>query len=114
MQNIKIIKNKSIGTIKQIFHKLESLKLGRYYLEVGMLFLNVMLRSTILYACETYYNLKESEVRQLERIEETYMRKLVETGRGCPINQLYLELGQVSARFHIMRQWLFFLKHILN
>ena len=85
MQNIKIIKNKSIGTIRQIFHQLKSLKLGKYYFEVGLLFLNVMLRSTILYACETYYNLKESKVRQLERIEETYIRKLVNTTRGCPI-----------------------------
>ena len=114
MQNIKIIKNKSIGTIRQIFHQLKSLKLGKYYFEVGLLFLNVMLRSTILYACETYYNLKESEIRQLERIEETYMRKLVNTTRGCPIIQLYCELGQVPARFHIMKQRLNFLKYILN
>ena len=73
-----------------------------------------MLRSTILYACETYYNLKESEVRHLERIEETFMRKLVQTARGCPINQLYLESGHFPARFQIIKQRLFFLKYILN
>ena len=73
-----------------------------------------MLRASILYACETYYNLKEIETRQLERIEESYMRKLVETSKGCPINQLYLELGHIPARFDIMKQRLFFLKYILN
>ena len=53
-------------------------------------------------------------MRQLERIEETYMRKLVQTAKGCPINQLYCELGQMPARFHIMKQRLLFLKYILN
>ena len=42
------------------------------------------------------------------------MRKLLETGRGCPINQLYLELGQIPARFQVIKQRLFFLKHLLN
>ena len=42
----------------------------KYYFECGMLFMNVMLRSSILYASETYYNLKENEIRQLERVEE--------------------------------------------
>ena len=114
MANISVIRNKSIGTIRQIFDKLKSLKLGKYYFEVGILFQKVMLRSSILYACEVYYNLKECEIRHLERIEETYMRKLVETTKGCPINQLYLELGQTPARFDIIKQRLFFLKYVLD
>ena len=114
MENIKAIKNKSIGTIRQIFNKLKSLKLGKYYFEVGIIFLRIMLRTSILFACETYYNLKENEVRHLERIEESYMRKLLETSKGCPIIQLYLELGHIPARFDIMKQRLFFLKYILN
>jgi hypothetical protein len=47
-----------------------------------------MLRSSILYACETYYNLKETEIRQIEMIEESYMRRLLKTTKGCPINQI--------------------------
>ena len=76
--------------------------------------MNIMLRPSILYACETYYNLKESEIRQIERIEENYMRRLFKTSKGCPINQLYLELGQIPARFEILKLRLLFLKYILN
>ena len=76
--------------------------------------MNVMLRTSILYACETYYNLKEQETRQLERIEENFMRQLLKTSKGCPISQLYSELGQVPARFDILKIRLFFLKDILN
>jgi hypothetical protein len=114
MANIQMLKKKSIGTIRKIFTKLDSLKLKNYYFEVGMIFMNVMLRSSILYASETYYNLKETELRQIERIEEGYMRRLLQTARGCPISQIYLELGQAPARFDIFKLRLLFLKYILN
>ena len=73
-----------------------------------------MLRSSILYASETYYNLKETELRAIERIEENYLRQLLKTTRGCPISQLYLELGHQPARFEIFRRRLLFLKNILH
>ena len=65
MVNITAMKNKSIWIIRKIFAKLDSLHLKKYYFECGIIFLNVMLRSSIFYACETYYNLKETEVRNL-------------------------------------------------
>ena len=60
------------------------------------------------------YDLKERELRILERIEENFMRKLLQTRASCPIVQLYLELSQIPARFAIMKSRLFFLKSILN
>ena len=59
--NILVIRNKSIGTIRKIFTKLNSLNLRKYYFECGLIFMNVMLRSSIVYSSETYYNLKENE-----------------------------------------------------
>ena len=82
MVNINAMKKKSIWIIRKIFTKLDSLHLKKYYFECGMIFLNVMLRSSIFYACETYYNLKETELRQLERIEEGFLRKMFKTSRG--------------------------------
>ena len=99
---------------KRIFDRLNSLNLKQYFFEVALIFLNVILRSSILYASETYYNLKEIEIRTLERIEEQFLRKLLKTGRGCPISQLYLETGQIPARFAVMKLRCLFLKSILN
>ena len=59
MKNINDKKNKSIGIIKKIFNKLDSLNLRKYFYECGIIFLNVMLLSSILYTSEKYYNLKE-------------------------------------------------------
>ena len=61
-----------------------------------------------------YYNLKENELRTLERIEEEFLRKLLKTGRGCPVSQLYLETGHVPARFAVMKLLCLFLKSILD
>jgi hypothetical protein len=61
-----------------------------------------------------YYNLKENEVRQIERIEEGYMRRVFDTTRGCPITQLYFELGQIPARFEVQKMRLLYLKYILE
>ena len=57
-----------------------------------------MLRSTILYGCESYYNLKETEVRQLEMIEEGFLRKLFKISGGCPLSQLYIESGLIPDK----------------
>jgi hypothetical protein len=103
-----------MANIREIFTKLNSLNLQNYYFECGLIFMNIMLRSSILYACETYYNLKETEIRQIERIEESFMRQLLKTKRGCPIKQMYLELGQIPARFDILKLRLFFMKYILS
>ena len=81
--------------MRNLFAKLESLHLKKYYFQGAIIFLNVILRSSILYACETFYNLKETEIRQLERIEEGFLRKLFQTSTGCSLAQLYLESGHI-------------------
>ena len=81
--------------IRTTITKLKSLNLKRYYFECAVILMNVMIRGSILYACEMYYNLKETELRQIERIEESYMRQILKTTKGCPITELYLSLGQI-------------------
>ena len=114
MANISEIKKKSIWIIRKIFTRLESLHLKKYFFESGIILLNVMLRSSILYASETYYNLKEIEIRNLERIEEGFLRRMFQTSSGCPTAQLYLESGHVPARYAIKQTRLLFLKTILE
>ena len=114
MVNIIALRNKSIGVIRTIMTKLERLSLRKYYFECAIIFMNSILRGSILYASDTYYNLTESQLRSIERIEETYLRKVLKTTKGCPIVQMYLEMGQWPARFEIQKLRLLFLKSILQ
>ena len=69
---------------------------------------------SISYAAETYYDLEERELREIERIEECFLRKLFKTSKSCPIMQLYLSAGVIPARFQIMQMRIMFFKDILN
>ena len=53
-------------------------------------------------------------MRHIERIEEGFLRQVLKTSKGCPIVQLYLEVGQVPARFECQKIRLLYLKNILN
>lgn len=48
-----------------------SLNLSEYYFECGIILMNSILRGSILYASDMYYNMKETELRQIERIESS-------------------------------------------
>ena len=100
--------------IRTIMTKLEKLKLRQYFYECAKIFMNVILRGSILYAGECYYNLTENQLRRIERIEEKFLRKIFKTSRSCPIVQMYLEFGQYPARFELRKMRCLFLKQILN
>ena len=88
--------------------------LGRYTVECGFIYLNSILRGSILYATETMINIKEEDFRHIEQIEEDQMRKLFDTDKSCPIHLMYLEAGQTPARFQIKRMILVLYQYILQ
>ena len=113
--NIKNIMSKQkrwFGIIRDIKCLLTGL--GKYTFEGGMIYTKSLLRSSILYAAETMYNIKENEMRNLERIDENMLRQLFKTGNGCSIYQLYFESGQLPARYQIKRMKLVFYRYILT
>ena len=104
--------NKAIGTKKQIMNMVK--ESGKYTIECGFIYLNSLLRGSILCGAEAMINMKEDDYRKIEQIEEDQMRLLFETDRSCSIHLMYLESGQVPARFQIKRMGLNFYHYILN
>ena len=60
LENIKAMEKKAIGVMRTIFSKLEKLRLRQYFYECSKIFMNVILRPTILYASKSYFNLTET------------------------------------------------------
>ena len=83
------MKDKSIGIIRKLFNMLESLKLQKYYHECALIFLNVMLCSSIMYAFETYYGLSDHQIRRIERKEEEFLKKSFKTSKQKFILKVY-------------------------
>ena len=76
--------------------------------------MNSLLRSSVLCAAETYYNLTERNLRMIEMIEDECLKKILDTKKTCTTSLLYLETGQLPARFQIQVMQLNFLKYILH
>jgi len=112
--NIKARVGKSIGSSKSIFLKLDSMYLGRYYFESAKTLMLSILRSGLIYSSETYYDLTEIDLRDLERAEESFLRQLFKQAKGCPISQFYLEMGIYPIRFEIIKSRLLYLQYILK
>ena len=105
-------RNRSFGTQKQIENMVRDLE--KYTLECGLIYLNSLLRNSILYGAEAMLNIKENDFRQLEQIEEEQLRLLFKTDRSCPIHLMYLETGHTPARFQIKRMQINMFQYILK
>ena len=115
MPNIAHKRNKSIDTQKQILKLVKLVKpLGVYTFESAVIYMESLLRSSILYASETMNNVKEIEFRALEAIEEAVLIKNFQTSRSCSRHLLYMEAGVTPARFQVKRQMLTLLQYIIQ
>ena len=111
-KNIIHKQNKSFGTKKQIMNMVSDL--GKYTIECGFIYLNSLLRGSILYGAKAMIDMKEKDFRKIEQIEEDQMRLLFDTTLNCSLHLLYLESGQVPARFQIKRMQLNMYQYILK
>ena len=72
-----------------------------------------LLISSWLTNSELWYNLTLSDIRELESVDEVLLRKVLECPMSTAEEMLYLELGVIHIRFHIMIRRLNFLQYIL-
>ena len=113
-KNILSRRNKGIGIVNQIFCMLDGTCYGPHVFEVGLLFRKSFLINSILTNSESWYGVKYEEIDLLEQVDEMFIRKLLEVGKSCPKEMLYLETGAWPIRFIIMSRRLMFLHYIMN
>ena len=101
-RNIEARKGKGLGAINQIMNILEDVTFGPYYFEVAIILRNSLLINSILTNSEAWLGLSLAEVEQLEQVDESLLRKILEVGKGCPKEMLFLELGCIPIRFTLM------------
>ena len=114
MKTIKERECKSIGIISKIMNILENTFFGSFYFEVGLVLRNAFLLSSIIFASEVWVNVKKSEIKKLQQIDENLLRKLVGARRGCPIELLYLIFGLQPIKFILQMRRIMFLHYILQ
>ena len=114
VSNIEELKNKGLGLITQITTLLDSICLGGYYFESAMTLRNSILVNGMLFNSEVWYDLKETEIRILEQIDETFLRKLLNAHCKTPLEALYLELGCIPIRYIIKARRINYLHYLVK
>ena len=95
--------NKVIGTRKMIKTLIKGL--GKYTVESGIVYFKSLLRGSIVYAAEAIVNLKEKDIKLIEKSEEGSLRDLVKKECSAPRHLLYFELGIIPARYVIKQSF---------
>ena len=112
--NISERKGKGIGIVSQIMSLLDDICLGKYYFQTAVKLRESYLVNGILFNAEVWYDLKEQEIRELEEIDETLLRRILNAHSKTPIEALYLELGCLPLRHIIMARRINYLFYLAN
>ena len=76
-ENIDMRKGKGLGIVSQIVSILDTICLGGFYFESALRLRDSILVNGVLYNSEVWYDVKETEIRVLEQIDEALLRKLL-------------------------------------
>ena len=63
---------------------------------------------------ETWPKFSEARIEKFEKVEQNFMRKILKAHSKTPIEALYLELGMMPLRFHLMKRRVMYLQNILK
>ena len=113
-KNIENRANKGIGITNKIENILENNPGGKYHFEIAVLIRNACLISSLISSSETWYDLKESELRKLEKCDENLLRKILKCSNQVPHEILYLELGLIPIRYIIILRRTAYLQEVLK
>ena len=80
---------------------------------MAILLRNSLRISYLLTNSDAWHNLIEADLRNLEKIDEGLLSKVLATPITTPKEMLYLELGVIPIRFIIKSRRLNFLKYLL-
>ena len=113
-KNVSARKARGVGIVDKIFNYLNDIFLGPYFFQAALMFRSSLLLNSILVNSESWYNVTQDDIKQLEFVDNIFHRKLLETSRSTPISLMHLELGTLPIRFVIMKRRILFLHYILQ
>ena len=85
--------NKAIGNMMEIKNKLDSLKLGKFFMEAAILVRNSVFVGSLLYGVEVLFNLSKKNINNLKKKDEEFLSMLLGNDFSGPRSMLYLETG---------------------
>ena len=112
--NIKIRVNKGRGILRDIIQILEEIQLGPYFFDALKQLRNSMLISVITYNLEVSPNMTKKDIKSLEDLDLSLVRKALNLSAKSSHHLIYLETGFMSVEWIIKKKRLMYYHHLLN
>ena len=113
-KNITDKTNKGVGNVNKILTSLNERPYGRHTYKAAKLLREGMLLGSMLTNCESWINITESDLKDLEKPDTMLQRKLLSSSGNPSKAFMYLELGITPVKYVIMGRRVNFLHYILN
>ena len=113
-KNIAAKITKAMGIVKKVRDIIDNMCLGPYFFEVGVILRNSLFLNGILTNLDASYGLTETEIIQLEQMDESLISLILEYTMSVPKEMLYLEVGITPIRYILMSRRLMFYQYILK
>ena len=102
VKNVARRAGKGSGMVNTIESIISNVPGGKFHFEIAVIMRNAYLISSMLSCSETWYNVTENDLRKLEQVDESLMRKIFNCSSQVTSEILSLELGLLPVRYIIM------------
>ena len=113
-ENIRNRTNKAQGNINKIIKGLDERPYGKHFFKAAKLMREAILLGGLLTNSESWINVTQKDITDLEKPDITLQRKLLSVSGNPSKCFLQLELGIIPVHFVIMQKRLNFLQYILH
>ena len=112
--NIEARQHKGFGVVNNILAIINEIPLGHWRVEAGLRLRQAMFVNGCLFNSEAWHGVKETDIKLLEKVDESLLRGILNSHSKIPLEALYLETGSLPVRFIIASRRLMYLHHILQ
>ena len=112
--NIEARRSKGLGIVNNILAIINEIPLGHWRVEAGLQLRQAMLVNGCLLNSEAWHGVKETDIKLLEKVDESLLRGILNSHAKIPLEALYLETGALPIRFIIASRRLMYLHSILE
>ena len=113
-ENIKSRILRGKGVLAQIRKYLDTVSFGSHYFKIALLLRESLFLSSILTNSESWYGLTQSQITDLENLDQIFFRSLFEVPHTVPSVALYLETGSLSIGTILKMKRINYLHYLVN
>jgi hypothetical protein len=113
-ENIENRQKQGTKTISNLLSILKEIGFGSYYVKIGLIYRDAILKPKLLLNSEVWHGLTQQQVSVLEAVDRTYLRTILSSHSNVAIECLHFETGTMPLKYDLMKRKLMYLWKILH